>query len=261
MDACVLVAGLLNKPRAWVIAHPEAIISPVGQPILENAIQRLERGEPLPFILGHWEFFGLDFQLNPATLIPRPETELLVEQALEWLKKRPERRQVADVGTGSGCIAISLASQVPNLKIIATDISGQALRAAQANARTHNVSRQVSFIQTYLLEGIQVNFDLICANLPYIPTQTLASLAVHNREPNLALDGGSDGLELIKALLITAPQRLARGGRLLMEMESSQAEAVSGLAGVAFPEGDIHIIRDLAGRDRLLVVDNNSRQE
>lgn len=261
MDAGVLVAGLLNKPRAWVISHPEATISPVEQSILENALQRLERGEPLPFILGHWNFFGLDFKLNPATLIPRPETELLVELALEWLKKRPECRQVADVGTGSGCIAISLASQVPHLKVVATDISGQALRAAQANARIHNVSQQVSFLQTHLLEGIQINFDLICANLPYIPTQILASLAVKNREPNLALDGGADGLELIKALLKTAPQHLAQGGRLLMEIESSQAEAVCGLAVVAFPAGDIRVIRDLADRDRLLVVDNNFRQE
>jgi len=256
MDAGVLLAGLLNKPRAWIIAHPEAVIDPAEQPVLDSAIQRLKCGEPLPYILGHWEFFGLDFQLNPATLIPRPETELLVEQAVAWLEERPERRHVADVGTGSGCIAVSLAYHIPDLNVVATDISTQALQAAQENARANHVSQQVSFLQSYLLEGVQVNFDLICANLPYIPTQTLASLAVHNREPDLALDGGADGLELINALLKAAPRHLAQGGRLLMEIEASQAEAIECLAGETFPKGDIWVTKDLAGRDRLLVVDN-----
>jgi release factor glutamine methyltransferase len=258
MDAGVLLSGLLNIPRAWVIAHPEASISPDERTILESAIARLDAGEPLPYILGRWEFFGLDFLLNPATLIPRPETELLVEQALEWLRDHPDRRRVADVGTGSGCIAISIAHHMPDLQIIATDISELALQAAAANARQHTVTRQITFIQGNLLDSTLVYFDLICANLPYISTDALRSLPVNNREPDLALDGGADGLGLIRGLLRTAPQRLAQGGRLLMEIEANQASAVSSLAQEAFPKQGVRVLKDLAGRERLLLVDNSS---
>jgi hypothetical protein len=177
MDASVLLAGLLDKPRAWVIAHPEASLVSAERAVLENALKRLEAGEPLPYILGHWEFYGLEFLLNPATLIPRPETELLVEQALEWLKDHPDRRRIADVGTGSGCIAISLACHLPDLRIIATDISGLALQAALANARRHGVSGPINFIQGNLLDGVAAQFDLICANLPYIPCRNPAIFA------------------------------------------------------------------------------------
>jgi release factor glutamine methyltransferase len=255
MDASVLLAGLLNKTRAWVIANPEASLVSAERVVLESALQRLEAGEPLPYILGHWEFFRLDFLLNPATLIPRPETELLVDQALGWLKDHPQRRRIADVGTGSGCIAISLAYNLADLQITATDVSGMALQAATANARRHGVSGQITFIQGNLLDGVAAYFDLICANLPYIPAETLRSLPVYNREPNLALDGGADGLDLIRELLWIAPQRLAHGGRLLMEIEANQASAVGFLAREAFAGQEVRILKDLAGKDRLLVVD------
>jgi release factor glutamine methyltransferase len=256
MDASVLMAGLLKKPRAWVLAHPEASLKPAERAVLESALKRLEDGEPLPYILGHWEFFGLDFKLNPATLIPRPETELLVEQALKWLKQHPNCRRVADVGTGSGCIAISLAYHMPNLQVIATDICKLALQAAIASARQHAVAGQISFIQGNLLDSTMAQFDLICANLPYIPTETLRSLQVYKKEPSLALDGGVDGVNLIQALLWKAPQRLAPGGRLLMEIEANQARVVSSLAREAFPKQEVRVLMDLAGRERLLVVDN-----
>jgi release factor glutamine methyltransferase len=258
MDASVLLAGLLNKPRTWVITHPEATVGPAERAILENALERLKAGEPLPYILGHWEFYGLEFKLNPATLIPRPETELLVEQALEWLQQHPKRRLAADVGTGSGCIAIAMALHLPDIQIIATDISRLALQAALVNAQRHAVDRQISFIQANLLESIRIPFDLICANLPYIPTETLQSLPVYTREPTLALDGGADGLDLIKGLLRTAPQRLAQGGRLLMEIEANQAASVRWLTQKAFPQQEARILRDLAGNERLLVVDKIS---
>jgi release factor glutamine methyltransferase len=258
MDASVLLAELLNKPRTWVIAHPEATVGPTERAVIENALERLAAGEPLPYILGHWEFYGLEFKLNPATLIPRPETELLVEQALEWLQQHPKRRLAADVGTGSGCIAIAMALHLPDIQIIATDISRLALQAAMVNARQHAVDRQISFIQANLLESIRRPFDLICANLPYIPTETLRSLPVYTREPTLALDGGADGLDLIKGLLRTAPQRLARGGRLMMEIEANQAVLVSRLAQEAFPQQQARILRDLGGNERLLVVDKLS---
>ncbi len=135
LDAQVLLAHLSGKNRAWLLAHPEATLSQGQQAALTVAVARLQSGEPLPYILGHWEFYGLDFTINADTLIPRPETELLVEQALAWLRARPGLRTAADIGTGSGCIAVSLAAHIPDLQITATDISTAALKIAQGNAK------------------------------------------------------------------------------------------------------------------------------
>ena len=255
LDVSVLLANLLGKSRSWILAHPEVPLLHEQRQSLEDAILRLEAGEPLPYVIGHWEFFGLDFLLNSATLIPRPETELVVEQALEWLHKHAGKRTVVDLGTGSGCIAVTLAHQIAGLQVIATDISARALQAAKTNAARHGVSERVRFVQSNLLDGIRGSFDIICANLPYIPTHVLHSLRVYKKEPELALDGGSDGLDLIRSLLFTAPQHMNRGGRLLIEFEMNQAHAVSNLAKAVFPQQDIHVHRDLSGRERLLVVD------
>src|SRR5512143_2162838 len=135
LDAQVLLAYVLDKPRTWVLAHPDSAPEPEAALKLEPMLRRLEQGEPLPYVLGHQEFFGLDFELTPDVLIPRPETELLVEKALAWLEAAPERRTVADVGTGSGCIAVSLATRLPDLHVLATDISMAALRVARRNAQ------------------------------------------------------------------------------------------------------------------------------
>jgi release factor glutamine methyltransferase len=256
LDASVLLANMLGKSRAWILAHPEAPIPLDQRQLVDNAILRLEAGEPLPYVIGHWEFYGLDFQLNAATLIPRPETELLVEKALEWLKEHPGPCMAADVGTGSGCIAVALAHHMTDLKVIATDISAFALRAAKANAIRHNVASRVAFVQGNLMESIEESFDIIGANLPYIPTRTLHMLDVYKSEPELALDGGADGLNLIRSLLAQAPERLSRNGRLLVEIEMNQPAAATSIAKAVFPHSEVHVFPDLAGKDRLLVVDN-----
>jgi release factor glutamine methyltransferase len=256
LDASVLLANMLGKSRTWVLAHPEAPITYEQRHLVENAITRLEAGEPLPYVIGHWEFYGLDFRLNTATLIPRPETELLVEKALEWLAAHPGPRMAADVGTGSGCIAVTLAHHRTDLQIIATDISAFALQAAKANAIRHNVASRVALVQGNLMESIHKSFDIIAANLPYIPTRTLHDLDVYKSEPELALDGGADGLNLIRSLLAQAPERLNRDGRLLMEIEMNQSAAAISMAKAVFPYSEVRVFPDLAGNDRLLVVDN-----
>src|SRR5512139_3750631 len=139
LDASVLLAHILEKPRSWILAHPEAILTQGQQTRLNEAFVRLENGEPFPYVLGHWEFFGLDFEVSPDVLIPRPETELLVEKAIAWLQASPVRRTVADVGTGSGAIAASIAISVWDAQIFATDISPEALQVAQRNARKFDV--------------------------------------------------------------------------------------------------------------------------
>lgn len=260
LDAQVLLAHVFQKPRTWMLAHPESTLDAQAASVLETLIQRLERGEPLPYVIGRWEFFGLDLEITPDVLIPRPETELLVEHAISWLQASSERRTIADVGTGSGCIAVSIAANVPDARVVATDVSLNALEVAHRNALKHHVVNRIDFIECDILPEhmdplpTERHFDLICANLPYIPTKKLHRLPVYGREPTLALDGGKDGLDPFRKLLRLAPDWLAPGGRMLLEIESSRGAAAMSLAYDAFTAGEMHLHRDLAGQDRLLEI-------
>ncbi len=253
LDAQVLLAHILDKPRAWIMAHPEAILTPDQEEALCADLERLEKGEALPYVLGKWEFYGLDFLVTREVLIPRPETELLVEQALAWLRSHPGRSAL-DVGAGSGCIAVTLAAGIPDLRVLACDIAWPALEITCKNARLHGVQGRLSCVQADLFPPVARPFDLICANLPYIPTEKLDSLDVTRREPRLALDGGRLGLELIERLIREAPDKLADCGLLLLEIEASQGEAVRRLAQQAFPSAEVSLLADLAGHDRLVRV-------
>ena len=265
LDAQVLLAHIFAKPRTWLLAHTNSTPDTRRTARLEKLVRRLERGEPLPYVLGHWEFYGLDFQLTPDVLIPRPETELLVERAIAWLQSRRveapnEDQMVADVGTGSGCIAVSLAKNVPGIRVLATDISPAAIHVAQKNADKFKVGRQIDFLTCDILPG-HVNsisgpqqFNLLCANLPYIPTEKLHGLPIYRREPTLALDGGHDGLEPYRKLFELVPEWMAPGGHILLEIESTRGAAVLSLAYDAFTAAAYHLHQDLAGRDRLLEI-------
>ena len=260
LDAQVLLAHVLDKSRTWVIAHPETHLTQSQLASVKNALSRLEAGEPLPYILGHWEFFGLDLEITPDVLIPRPETELLVERAIKWLNATKVRRTVADVGTGSGCIAVAIAKNIPDVKVVATDISLPALEVAKRNAHRQSVVKHIDFIHCNLLPPhpgplpTESLFDLICANLPYIPTKTLQKLDVYGREPTLALDGGADGLNIVRQLLEVAPEWMAPNGMILLEIEASQGMSVVSLAYDAFDSAEIHLHQDLAGHDRLVEI-------
>ena len=262
-DAMVLLAHVIGRDRAWLLAHPEADLSPAQSEQIEQAAHRLGEGEPLPYLLGHWEFFGLDFEVNPAVMIPRPETELLVETALEWLRSHPAARLVADVGTGSGCIAIAVARAAfstrrgnhTNLHVTAGDISRLALQVAQRNACRHQVGSLVHFFQGDLLTPAAGPFDLVCANLPYIPTATLHGLAVAAHEPRLALDGGPEGLTLVDRLLDQLTTRLAPGGLVLLEIEATRGAAALSHARETFPRAKTGLLKDLSGLDRLVRIE------
>jgi len=263
LEAQLLLAHGLGQTRSWLLAHPEAELEPALWTSIQGMAKRRAKGKPLPYILGHWEFFGLTFSIGPAVLIPRPETELLVETAIAWLKKNPDRRRAADVGTGSGCIAVSLAKHIPDLRLTACDVSLEALTIARANARIHAVLEQIALAQADLLSAFAPHsFSLICANLPYIPTDTRYELSIYSYEPGLALDGGPDGLDLIHSLLADARRLLAPGGLLLLEIEHRQGKTVldhillpSPFQGVSGFTGSAHLLQDLARRDRLVVVE------
>ena len=260
LDASVLIAHVIHKPRTWVVAHRELTLSTEQRKQLDDSLARLERGESFPYVIGHWEFFGLEFDITPDVLIPRPETELLVEKAIAWLQESPVRRTVADVGTGSGAIAVSIAVNIPDVHVLATDISYKALEVARGNARKFGVSNRIDFLQCDLLPPhigslpTQSHFDLICANLPYIPTEALQNLPVFRHEPTLALNGGADGLDLIRGLLKTGPEWLAPNGMMLLEIEARRGIQALNLACDLFSEAVIHLHQDLAGQDRLLEI-------
>jgi release factor glutamine methyltransferase len=260
LDASVLVAHILGKPRTWVAAHPELTLTPPQQKELDDSLVQLESGESFPYVLGHWEFFGLDFEVTPDVLIPRPETELLVEKAIAWLQRSTHRRTVADIGTGSGAIAVAIAANLPDVRVLATDISHEALKVAHKNAIKLNVAQRIDFVQCDLLPqhidplSTERHFDLICANLPYIPTETLHNLPIFGREPTLALDGGPDGLDPIRRLLNIGPEWLAPNGMMLLEVEATRGIQALNLACDLFSEARIHLHQDLMGRDRLLEI-------
>jgi release factor glutamine methyltransferase len=259
LDAQVLVAHIAGKSRAWILAHPDEYLAKDAVNRLNQALSRLEKGEPLPYVLGQWEFYGLDFIVTPGVLIPRPETELMVENAGRWLEQNPGVHRAADIGAGSGCISVALAVNHPNLHILSADISWDALQVAGRNIEKHQVQDRVHLVQCDLLAPFGVNLDLICANLPYIADEVLARLDVFHREPSIALSGGGDGLALVRRFIKSSSGLLNPGGLLLAEIESTQGEAVKRLAEGCFPQSQVQILHDYSGHDRLLRIESRRK--
>lgn len=257
LDSQILLAHIIGHPRTWLLSHLDAPLTPPQLDSATQAFAQLRAGTPLPYILGHWEFYGLDLNVTKDVLIPRPETELLVEKAVAWIKAAPQRTSIADIGTGSGAIAVALATQLPDVHILATDISSAALDVARSNAKKFNVEKQIEFIECDLLPTFDLRpstFNLICANLPYIPTQTLHELPIYGREPTLALDGGADGLDVYRRLLKLATPRLAPHSMMLFELEASQGTSAFNLAYDMLDEVSIQLHQDFSGHDRLLEI-------
>ena len=250
LDVQVLLAHLLSRSKAWVLAHPEYSLPEEIQQELSDSIQRLIEGEPLPYLLGQWEFYGRMFHITPDVLIPRPETEGLIEHALAYVSRLGRPGVMIDAGTGSGCIAITLAAEQADLRVIATDHSLGALRVAKKNASLHAVTKRIALIQCDLLEGVGGRVDLILANLPYIPSKRLDQLAVAAYEPLLALDGGALGLDLIVRLIDQLPYYLVDGGMALLEIDHSHAQAVRNRMESVFPGAHVAVLPDLSQQAR-----------
>lgn len=253
LDAQLIVAHVLGCSREHLIAHGEMTLSPVEARTCEMLAALRARGMPIAYILGHRPFYDRDFRVTSHVLIPRPETEHLVEAALDWAQARKAgQARIVDVGTGSGAIGVTLAAHLPESTVYAVDISAAALRIARENAAG---LPNLRLVQSDLLAALRGPFDVIAANLPYIASAELNILDVAKFEPSVALDGGPDGLDLICRLLIEAPARLAGPGLLLLEIGADQGAAVTALARAAFPAATVHVLRDYAGLDRVVRVE------
>ncbi len=253
IDVELLLARALSVDRAGVFARLGETLEPHQRLRFEESLERHARGEPIAYILGEREFFGLPFTVRPGVLIPRPETELIVEEVLGFIRQRglPTPR-ILDVGTGSGAIAVAVARSVPTARVHATDIDGRAIELARENAIRHDVRERIDFQQADLLEGVVGSWDVIAGNLPYIPTDTVAHLdpSLTNWEGRLALDGGADGLAPHRRLLSQARALLATPGMVILEVADDRGEAAMSLFATALPDTDIVLLTDLFGRDR-----------
>ena len=267
LDAEVLLAHAMGRNRTELYLRDSPV--PRQRDAFWHTLKRRARREPVAYITGVQEFWSLEFTVNRHVLIPRPETERVVELALELLGSCPAPR-ILDLGTGSGCIAVTLASQLPQARVWACDVSAEALAVARANAVAHNVAGRMTFMQTDMRQqlegqphGAAPTFDLIVSNPPYIAGPEFAALQAEVRdwEPRLALDGGKDGLDFYRRLLQDCPVQLRPGSWLVMEIGSTQSEAVMRMARSQDNLSECRLSYDYAGLPRVVSVRRHSPVE
>ena len=249
LDAEVMLAMALGLRRLDLYLQFDRLLSESELSVYRAQVARRARGEPVAYVVGHKEFMALDFEVTPDVLVPNPDTELLVQLAVAWSREAGRPVRAADVGTGSGCIAIALAHYAPEVEVWASDVSSQALEVAARNVKKHSLEQRVHLACGDLLEPLTGNFDLVCANLPYLasgitlPSDVLA-------QPSVALYADADGAELVARLVEAAPARLNPGGRLLVELDPSILPSVVEAADRTFGTHRLHA--DLGGHERVL---------
>jgi release factor glutamine methyltransferase len=254
LEAELLLMHVMGVERAGLYVRFEDDLSPKHAAVLAKLVDRRLKREPAAYILGHREFYGLDFYVNSSVLIPRPETETLVEEAITFARSNfPSCNPVvADIGTGSGAIAVSLARSLPKSGVYGVDISPRALDIAALNCIRHNV--RVELLAGDLLAPLSEPVDMIVANLPYIADGDIAGLSdeIREYEPAVALAGGEDGLDIVRRLIVDAPQRLKPGGALLVEVAPAQVNALKAWAGELGPWSCVAPVADAGGFARAL---------
>ena len=257
LEAEVMLMNVMRLQRHDLFSQQETEVSPQQEEALAHILERRLQREPLAYILQYKEFYGVNLLVNTDVLIPRPETECMVEHALfmALMGMETPKLVIADVGTGTGAIAINLAMHLPAARIFAVDCADAVLDVAAYNIRAHNVGDRVTLGKGDLLEPIPEPVDLILANLPYVPSGRIPDLQPEIRwEPQQALDGGPDGLDLIRRLLQQAPSKLKEHGIVLLELDPEQVPAVQAMAEEIFPEAEMSVEKDLAQRDRIFVI-------
>lgn len=239
----------INRVKLYLDLSHE--LTPEQEETFWHLVRRRLNGEPTAYITGHREFYGLDFYVDPRVLIPRPESELLVEKALRLAQSR-HIVTIADIGTGCGAIAISLARNLPQTKIYATDISDSALEVARVNCRQHGVLDRICLLQGDMLDPLLEPVDLIIANLPYVEELEVSRMGRADFEPKLALSGGADGLEKIRQLCRQVSMKLRPQGCLLLEIGQGQGKAVTTFLYHLFPSASVEVSPDLSGIERVV---------
>lgn len=250
LDAEILARDVLGWDRATLLTRGRE--EPPGGFLerFQNVIQRRARHEPVAQIVGHREFWGLEFEVTRDVLVPRPETELIVEVALE-IADRTQSLSILDIGTGSGCLGVSLAVELPESRVTVSDVSPAALAVARRNAGRHGVADRIRFLQSNLLDGLEGPSTLIVSNPPYVPSGAILPRDVAEYEPHQALFSGTDGLDALRVLISYGPACLVPGGSLILEFGFGQAEAVRSLASAAGWR-TITIRPDLQGIERVV---------
>ena len=247
-----LLADVLGKKRIDLYLEFDRVLTEQELDLLREKVRRRAEGEPLQHILGHWDFFGRTFKTDARALVPRPETELLVEAVLAEMEPAQEGRLI-DVGTGTGVLAITFALEKPGLSIYASDISESALALATENAEQFGVLNRIEFVQSELVEAVAGPFDWVVANLPYIPAAELVGLPVEVRyDPFVALDGGPDGLATIRKLIESMRGKLSSNSLIALEVGSGQAGAVRDILAHSNYR-DISLRKDYQGIERILI--------
>ncbi len=255
MNAEVLLMFVLGVDRAYLYAHPERELTADEKTRYQEAIRERATGKPAQYITGHQEFWGMDLIVTPAVLIPRPETEHVIETVLELAKEFPAKT-IVDVGTGSGCIALALARELPEARITATDISPEALEVAQANAARHQLAKRIHFVEGDLLKRdvasyVSTEVDLVVSNPPYVSEEERDKVQreVRKFEPRVAVFGGEHGFDIYRRLIPQAKEVLRDGGWLVMEMGFSQEEEIRKLLA---DWSEVRVTADLQGIPRVV---------
>jgi release factor glutamine methyltransferase len=251
LESEVLLRCVLQVDRASFFLNIDEVLTPQKEIEYQQWIQRRLQGEPLAYIIHNREFYYLDFYVDTRVLIPRPETEMLVEQAIQFAQNHPVST-IADIGTGSGAIAVSLSVHLPKVNILATDISASALEVARINCQKHNVDKRISLIQGDLLDALPEPVDVLISNLPYVTSSEVAQMPSAKFEPLLALDGGEDGLDQVFKLCRQLATKIKPGGCVLLELGLGQSQKVTELLKVLFPSSLIEVLPDLAGINRAI---------
>jgi release factor glutamine methyltransferase len=253
-----LLSVATSRPREWLLAHDDETLPEAQARALETLLARVAAREPLAYVLGERGFHGLTLKIDPRALIPRPETEMLVDLALAAVRTLPAGAAVIDVGTGSGAAAIAIALGAPTARVIACDVSADALSLARENAE--RLGARVSFVESDLLSNVPDLAPIVVANLPYVTREEIDMLPpeIQAHEPRVALDGGTDGLDLVRRLLAqlsAEPARRAALRHVWLEVGASQGPAALALARAAFPDARTRLLQDLARLDRVIAIE------
>ena len=257
LEAEVLIRHVLRIDRATFFRDLEQPVTDCYRERLDDLVNRRLNREPLNYITGLREFYGLDFEVSDSVLIPRQETELLVDTVISLARSRPKcEMKICDIGTGSGAIAVSVAVNLPSAEVMAIDISQRALDIADANRRMHGVYNRVSLRRGNLLEPVDWKPEIIVSNPPYIRRSDLSLLQPEIQyEPSVALDGGPDGLEVIRGLLRQSSDKVSSTGAILFEIDSAQKDSARMLSREYFPNSEISILDDLSGNSRAILIE------